>query len=552
MENKNLSKLQIRSIILSIIESLKFQSNLNYPDINDIISQIKSFNKDNVVCEILMKELLTTNSQSNIAIITTLLLNAIDSEMLENKLFEVLRNKNVSDSKKSMILEILAGLGKALSYDDYQTFFDDPSRVINEDTIKLLNSAMVHPESKVDFLDFFCSLGQDEKLLLLDSLMEDHNSDLIVNLIQNIIYIEKDEDILCYILDIFNKYKSPLAYEPIVFLLQYSKSQKVISIAKRILKEYNFARIDSSKVRNINKIIVEDTVLEPLWMTYPDGEGNVGVIVSRIIKSSGKIQMMAFVANDNCGITGCFGFSQIVKEDFLKIVTKFSKKDEQIKLDCAYLKPIINYYKNINFQKDNVIPYEFLCFSPLTYNDNEKYDENCSIISIIDKEFGDDAKSLDDNDLNSIFALPFIKKWFFTTRQVENLKDVVDKIYETQNIDVAFDYFESVFYFDFKELIKNRLKISALLYKEENFEIALALYSLCIENNGFLFDNFIKVLYKKSIYQHFLQVENDLVDSKKTLNIFFLKNKQNEKLKKIDIKIVDKILNEIETTWKMT
>ena len=118
--NENLSKLQIRSFVLSVIESLKFQNNLNYPNFNEIIEQIKSLNNDNAVCEILIKELFTTNSQSSIAIVSTLLLNTINKDVLEEKLFDVLQNQKMSDAKKSMAMELLAGIGKVLNYDEYQ------------------------------------------------------------------------------------------------------------------------------------------------------------------------------------------------------------------------------------------------------------------------------------------------------------------------------------------------------------------------------------------------------------------------------------------------
>lgn len=549
--NKNLSKLQIRSFVLSVIESLKLKNNLNYPNINEIIEQIKALDDNNTVCEILIKELLSTNNQSSIAIISTLLLNAINKDVLEEKLFGVLENQKMSDAKKSMALELLAGLGKAVSFDDYQNYFEDPSKIINEDTIKLLNSAMVHPEAKIDFLDFYGSLADDEKNLLLDSLIEEHKSDLIVNLVQNIVYIEQNEEILLTILNIFNEYKSPLALEPLEFLLQYSDNEKIQSLSKKILKEYRFAKIDKEKAKKINKIMVEDSVLEPFWITYPDGEGNVGIIVSRIIKSNGQIQILALVANDVFGITGCFGFSQITKEDFLKILTKFSAKDEQVKLDCDYLLPIIKHFEKINFKTNNILPYEFLCFKPFCQNENKRFDENSNIFSIVDNEFENNVQKLNDDDLNSILNLTFVEKWFFTERQIDDLKQVFDKIYETQNIESCMEYFEQIFDENFTNLIKNRLKLSSLLYKTQNETFASKLYNLSMSENTDLFDNFLKILYKKSIYQHFLQMENNLTDSKKTLNIFFLKKKKNESSQKLDFDKIKNIINEIEAKWKL-
>ena len=549
--NKNLSKLQIRSFVLSVIESLKFQNNLNYPNINDIITTLKSIEDKKTVCEILIKELLTSRNQSNIAIVSTLLLNCVDSEILENKLFEVLKDKKINDEKKSMVLEILTAAGKALTYDEYNNYFNDASKVINEDTIKLLNSAMVNPEAKIDFLDFFSSLKNEEKILLLDSLSEDYGNDLIVNLVGNIAYIENDNEILMTILDIFNRYKSPLAIEPLEFLSEYSNESKIKTLSKKILKEYSFAKIDINKTKHINQVMIEDTVPEPVRLTLPDGEGNIGIIVSRIIKSSGKIQVIALVANDISGITGCFGFSEITKEDFIKIVTKFSSFDEQVKLKYDYLMPLIKHFKEINFKTNNIVPYEFLCFEPLCKSETQNFDEKTSILSIIDDKFKDIAGKLNNEMLDSILNLAFIKKWFFNERQIESLKNVFDKIYEIQNIDIIDDYYEDIFNESFKTILKNRLKISALIYSSISENISIALYSLSLEENSHIFDNFLKILYKKCIYQHFLQMENNLTDSKKTLNIFFLKNKKNELIHKADINIINKIINEIEAKWKM-
>ncbi|OLA95098.1 MAG: hypothetical protein BHW64_00315 [Candidatus Melainabacteria bacterium LEY3_CP_29_8] len=549
--NKNLSKLQIRSFVLSVIESLKFQNNLNYPNINDIITTLKSIEDKKTVCEILIKELLTSHNQSNIAIVSTLLLNCVDRKILENKLFEVLKDKKINDEKKSIVLEILTAAGKALTYDEYNNYFNDASKVINEDTIKLLNSAMVNPEAKIDFLDFFSSLKNDEKILLLDSLSEDYGNDLIVNLVGNIAYIENDNEILLTILDIFNRYKSPLAIEPLEFLSEYSNESKIRNISKKILKEYTFAKIDINKTKHITKVMDDESVLEPLRMTLPDGEGNIGIIVSRIIKSSGKIQVIALVANDISGITGCFGFSEITKEDFIKIVTKFSSFDEQVKLEHDYLMPLIKHFKEINFKTNNIVPYEFLCFEPLCKSETQNFDEKTSILSIIDDKFKDIAGKLNNEMLDSILNLAFIKKWFFNERQIESLKNVFDKIYETQDINIFEDYYADIFNESFKTVLKNRLKISALIYSSISENISIALYSLSLEENSHIFDNFLKILYKKSIYQHFLQMENNLTDSKKTLNIFFLKNKKNESIHKANINIINQIINEIETKWKM-
>ena len=46
-------------------------------------------------------------------------------------------------------------------------------------------------------------------------------------------------------------------------------------------------------------------------------------------------------------------------------------------------------------------------------------------------------------------------------------------------------------------------------------------------------------------------MENNLTDSKKTLNIFFLKKKKNESSQKLDFDKIKNIINEIEAKWKL-
>ena len=126
-----------------------------------------------------------------------------------------------------------------------------------------------------------------------------------------------------------------------------------------------------------------------------------------------------------------------------------------------------------------------------------------------------------------------------------------DKIYETQNIEICMEYYEQIFDGKFTDIIKKRLKLSSLLYKVKNETFASKLYNLSMDRNANLFDNFLKILYKKSIYQHFLQMENNLTDNKKTLNIFFIKNRKNESSQKLDINKINNIINEIEAKWKL-
>ena len=46
-------------------------------------------------------------------------------------------------------------------------------------------------------------------------------------------------------------------------------------------------------------------------------------------------------------------------------------------------------------------------------------------------------------------------------------------------------------------------------------------------------------------------MENNLTDNKKTLNIFFIKNRKNESSQKLDINKINNIINEIEAKWKL-
>ena len=68
-------------------------------------------------------------------------------------------------------------MGKFIEYDKYLDYFDEPQKVVEMDTQRLLSSALLNPEAQIDFLDFMETLSTDDKRLLIQSMIEDYSKD---------------------------------------------------------------------------------------------------------------------------------------------------------------------------------------------------------------------------------------------------------------------------------------------------------------------------------------------------------------------------------------
>ena len=79
-------------------------------------------------------------------------------DMLEDAIWELLKDKNIPDDKKAVYLQLLRILGGKIDVNILMDCMQDFNAVIDQQTKDLLEIASVNPEAQIDFLDFLSSL----------------------------------------------------------------------------------------------------------------------------------------------------------------------------------------------------------------------------------------------------------------------------------------------------------------------------------------------------------------------------------------------------------
>ena len=164
---EKMNKIQIRAEVFSSLNSVLSSDEGGNNIVASAIERLKSIEDKDFLAKLLIKEFIDSKDSERSAVITIMLLNCLPLEDLENHLWSNLALKTVSDEKKYQLIDILKSMGKFIEYDKYLDYFDEPQKVVEMDTQRLLSSALLNPEAQIDFLDLMETLSTDDKLLLI-------------------------------------------------------------------------------------------------------------------------------------------------------------------------------------------------------------------------------------------------------------------------------------------------------------------------------------------------------------------------------------------------
>ena len=146
---KQLNPFEIKAEIINLISKFK--------DVNDISNYIDSIklldaqNDKRTISKILFKELYNLKNDDG-TIICFLLERYADKEELSKKLWELLKNPVVPNNVKIVTVNFLRGLDTNWELDTGDELLN--AEILDADTKKLLDNAIVNPEVQIDFLDF--------------------------------------------------------------------------------------------------------------------------------------------------------------------------------------------------------------------------------------------------------------------------------------------------------------------------------------------------------------------------------------------------------------
>ena len=518
---RQLNPFELKAEINSLISEF---TNVN--DLSNYIDKIQVLDAQNdkkTISKLLYKELYNIKGGDS-SVLCFLLERYTDKEELTKKLWELLNNNLAPDNVKIVAVNFLRGLENNWELDSGDEILNE--QILNEDTKKLLNDAIVNPEVQIDFLDFLTSLSTNDKITLINSLADDYTNDELANILIPVFLSDPNSETGKEALRILGESKSQLAFHALNSVANNFDSN-LSQILKKSLSTLKIAGIREDNSKNFYKNILSNLKPYKCYVTYPDGHGNQAIIFTRQNEEK-RIKFVAVVVDDYHGIRDCFGFNDISQFECDKIIERFYNNDEKQEITIEEVKNILKHFEKISQNNGHwLIPYEYICWTNLL-NDIEEID----IIEELNSKLS--IKEISKKEFEECINQDFTSKWFieynysdefeaFLANTKNDFENAINK-----NFDEIFDIYEKSFW-------SNRILISSYLKLISNdVDTAKILYSIYFNEN--LKNELYKNIIRKSVYEYYvsLKYNTDMNNGKYTL------------------KELDETIQEIEELWICT
>lgn len=535
-----LSKLQIRAKVLSVISEIKSLNSYGEALLRRFVENLSEIEDRQFLFDVFIKEFIKM-SENEYIFSACLIKELVPSDYVQDKVFEQLGSNSYSDETKYKLVQLLRFIGSNAPYDAIPQYFDNPQEVLDMETQKLLESAVVNPEAMLDFLDFVYAVPENDKNILVSSLTQDYKGDKLANIIYPILYADFDDKLKLLIIEVLSESKSSLAIEPLVYLSQISNNSAIVNACNIGLKKLKLSGATAEKADEYFSNAVQNFIPAQFYTTIPDGSGNQALLISRV-NEQGKYVFVAVVINDIYGIVDCFGFYNISKSEFEKIVNKFYKSEGNYKVSPEYIKSRLNDAYALSLENKNVLPYEYICWSvffrdlkPLAKPLREIVDDTVEKINVPKDE------------VLNILTKDYTQRWFINKEGNSVLADVLEKIYNSELLDkeIISDFHHCALA-AFDENIWRQRILNLVYLLNENSKSKEAVIFNALLNNESLFNLFKSVIIQRSIFTYFMVLKENQNESLFTVNIFKKKNMANTSY---DTKKIDNIIVILKKCW---
>jgi len=500
------SKLQIRAKIIDLISKLDINA-LNKKEQECFFVELKNFEDKDFLRQILLKEL-NSDEEEKIEKIAYLITEFVDADAVKEPLWDYIKDKNTDDKVKEMACTLLRIFGEKIRPEELVNYLENPMELIDAETKKLLDVALINPEVQIDFLDFLFALPKGERLNLVRSLESDYQGDRLVNILAPILDSSDDFEIKEFIIKILGNTKAQSSIVPLQNVVEFSKDASLVKLADVGLKKLRLAGIVSADSSNIiDALACENSVPYESYISPVDGMGNQGIILSRFSVDE-NVQMFSVVTNDVDGIVDCFGFYLLSKGEFSRIVSSYDKDSISIKVPPSFVKECLLEAERISRENQKTLPYEYLAWKSLFYDIKDfsyDFEQKATEFSIGLKAVN--YPLLVDSD---VFA-----QWFFDSDDNERVDAffaelLVDDFIVNKDLDVKIaGVVADIFDANTQELYRQRLLNTMYLldFQEEvvlRDNIALLALQLKENKNPLECELFTWIL-RKSVYELFLR-----------------------------------------------
>lgn len=539
-----LSKLQIRAKVLSVISEIKTLRNFNEDAIAKYKSELEQISDKKALFDIFLKEFVKMQEAEYI-FSACLLKEIVPEEYINSKVLEELKSSSLSDEYKYKLVQLLRITGGTDNFSEIPSYFDNPEEILDLETKKLLEKAVVNPEAMLDFLDFVSAVSQNDRNLLLNSLSQDYTGDELANIIYPILYSGFEDSFILDCVKILINSRSSLAIAPFEYLIKTSNNEDIVNNCRLGLKQLKLAGASKENADKYFNNIIKDSSPAEFFTTIPDGAGNQALLISRVT-SKGKYHLSAVVINDVSGIIDCFGFYNISPDELYRVIDKFYQTEGKYKVPAEYAKTKIQTAVDITIKQKRKFPYEFICWNVLLNDVNLMAD---SLENIISKKSS--AVNISKDEILTLLTKDFTLRWFISPSENDVIKKMVDVFYNMSDIDISFinqeikNKFNTIFDDNSSNIWQSRLYNLIYLLQENSYSNEADCFYTIVKNNEY-FNLFKYVLIQRSIFNHFISLRELCKESLLATNIFRKKNLNEQKH---DIKKIDNLIKLMKKSW---
>ncbi len=562
---RDLSKLQIRSEVQFVLQSINSYEDVPKDKLQEYLLQLASITNREDVLNLLLKELPRAKDEKA-RLISYFLIELGELEQLKDKLWQMITAPNYSDEIKDIVSITLKSLGDDSSPEVFLEHLEDPKAIIEKETNRLLDVALLNPEAQIDFIDFLLSLPYEDRDSLLKSLKLDYFGDSLASILVPALEYNISEEMNRAIIEYLGDTKSAMAIKPLQDIIYYSKDQISIKLAQKSLNLLKLSGVKENHPDNFSReeAICNRSQIFECYSSSIDGMGNQGVIISRL-KENNDIAMFSVVINDVEGIVDCFGFNGISKDDFYSIICKFDKNNIGVAVPPEYCKKILQDSECLNKRHGIGVPYEYTCWKALI-NDfpdldtpleklAEKWADKVHLerqLVLLKHEsfqhwFLEDA---DNSFMAEIMGQVLKDAAKNKDRYIDSPDEFLEKL-EAKIPEILESFFNSFIY----DLYSKRFINAAYLLdlrEETTFRNIAATMGIYFAKSPIRDSEFFKVFLKRTILHTFLRHQNKFLEVKSVKVTVFNKNKLNTNTSKENIaqKDLTDIIKILKNNWK--
>lgn len=527
-----MNKIQIKAEILATLTALMSSTQPNA----SLLTDLKLIEDKKTVLEVLIKELVNAPEQKAL-LICWLLTELIDKDVLNDELWNVIKAPEYSDHVKMIAFNMLKDLGNKIDYDVISGYFEQFNELINKETKELLETAIMNPEAQIDFMDFLSAINDNDKIILIKSLEEDYANDALANILIPVFLYYMGTDVGNIALEIIGRSKSQLAYHAIENAMKFAPEDMQGRLNKA-LSELKMSGIRVDNTEEFYKNILKESKPYKIYVSFPDGHGNMAIIFSRV-RANRSLQFLAVVVNPRYGILDAFGFNSMTEQDFYKIVDKFYNYQEKYEINAGIAKYLLVQAEENSHLNGEPIPYEYICWQSILL---DVVPEKPAIYL--------EKRELNQKDIDKLCLNDYVQNWFFDEITCPEFKVFIDKLskeFKDNNFNVDLDKFVADNYdsiYTAKELAYKLITFNIAAYLrmlKGDTELAEVLYSLG-SNYSFLSN-----IIRKSIYEYYIGKRYLVKNQRKTSNIF--EKKMFPKSDDFELLQLDMIISSIEARW---